>query len=70
IIKYITPLFLIFILGFWFFQQALPCFLLKGVPKENVPFILATRLGFVGVFLLIVFLVRKAHRAKLKGQKR
>lgn len=62
IIKYITPLFLVFILGFWFFQQAVPTFLLKGVPKENVPFVLATRLGFVTLFLLIAYLVRKAHR--------
>ncbi len=70
IIKYITPLFLIFILSFWFFQQAVPCFFLKGVPKENVPYILTTRIGFVTIFILIAFLVRKAYRAKLKGQKR
>lgn len=62
IIKYITPLFLIFILGFWFFQQAIPTFLLKGVAAENVPYILATRIGLVVLFVIIALLVRKAHR--------
>lgn len=62
IIKYITPLFLIFILGFWFFQQAVPNFLLKGVARENIPYILATRVGFVILFAVIAILVRKAHK--------
>ena len=62
IIKYITPLFLIFVLGFWLFQQAVPTFLLKGVARENIPYILATRLGFVMLFIVIAILVRKAHK--------
>jgi SNF family Na+-dependent transporter len=66
IIKYITPIFLIFILGFWFFQQAIPTFLLKGVPPENVPFILYTRIGLLVLFLVIAVLVRKAYKKKFK----
>jgi len=69
IIKYITPSFLIFVLGFWFFQQAVPTFFLKGVVKENIPYILATRVGFVLLFVTIAVLVRKAHRSQLKRQK-
>ncbi|MDD4954929.1 MAG: sodium-dependent transporter [Candidatus Omnitrophica bacterium] len=66
IIKYITPSFLIFILGFWFFQQAVPTFFLKGVARENVPYIVATRAGFALLFIIIALLVRKAHKKHLK----
>jgi len=69
IIKYITPLFLIFILGFWFFQQAIPTFFLKGVAKENTPYILAARVGFLILFVVIAMLVRKAHRFRFGQQK-
>ncbi len=69
IIKYITPAFLIFILGFWFFQQAVPTFFLKGVPAENIPYVLATRVGFVVIFAVIAMLVRKAHRKHFKAEK-
>jgi len=61
IIKYITPLFLIFILGFWFIQQALPTLLMKGVPAQNAPYILATRIGLIALFILIAVLVRIAY---------
>lgn len=63
IIKYITPVFLMAILGFWFFQQAIPTFLLKTAPCENVPYIIATRAGLFVLFIIIAMLVRKAHRA-------
>ena len=66
IIKYVTPLFLICIVGFWFFQQALPTFLLKGVPRENVPYVVGTRVGLLVLFLGIGALVRKAYRKKFK----
>jgi len=61
IMKYITPAFLLFILGFWFIQQALPTLMMKGVSAENLPFILATRIGLVLLFLAIAILVRIAY---------
>ncbi len=60
IIKYITPLFLVFILGFWTYQQAIPTLMLKGVPKQNVPYVIMTRLVMLIMFLTISFLVKKA----------
>lgn len=66
IIKYITPLFLFFILGFWFVQKAIPTLLLKGVSGENIPFVLGTRIGLLSIFLLIAFLVRVAYYRKIK----
>lgn len=69
IIKYVTPLFLFFILGFWFIQQGLPVILMQGVAEANKPYVLATRLGLVLLFLAIAYLVRKAwYRKKALGQ--
>lgn len=60
IIKYITPLFLLFILGFWFVQQAIPTFLMKGVSAQNIPFVLGTRIGIVLLFVVLGLLFRFA----------
>ncbi|MBU0573970.1 MAG: sodium:calcium symporter, partial [Candidatus Margulisbacteria bacterium] len=68
IMKYVTPLFLFIILGAWFFQQGLPVILMKGVSSENVPYVLATRLGLIGLFIAIAILVRIAwYRKKRLG---
>jgi nitrate reductase gamma subunit len=58
IIKYITPAFLLFILGFWFWQDWTSIILMKNVPKENIPFVLGTRIGIVIFFGVLAFLVR------------
>jgi len=64
IIKYITPLFLFLILGAWFWQEWLPIILMKHVSSLNKPFILATRLGLLLIFLTLVVLVYFAWRRK------
>jgi SNF family Na+-dependent transporter len=61
IMKYITPLFLFFILGFWFIQQGLPTIMMKGVAPENLPYILGTRIGLIALFIAIAILVRIAY---------
>lgn len=69
IIRYVTPLFLFFILGFWFLQQGLPVIMMKGVAPAMQPYVLATRIGLVLLFLAIAFLVRKAwYRKKALGK--
>jgi SNF family Na+-dependent transporter len=64
IIKYITPLFLFFILGMWFWQEWLPIIFMKGASGENRLYILATRIGLVLVFLILAVLVKVAWRKK------
>jgi len=66
IIKYITPAFLFFILGFWFVQQGLPTITMKNVARENVPAVIATRIGLVAIFIAIAVLVRIAAKKKSK----
>ncbi len=60
IIKYITPLFLFFILGMWFWQEWMPIILMKNVSQINRPFILWTRVGLVMIFALLAVLVKIA----------
>ncbi len=64
IIKYITPVFLLIILGTWFVQDWLDFILMRGVPSENIPYVLGTRLGILAIFVLLCVLVWIAWRRK------
>lgn len=66
IIKYITPLFLFFILGSWLFQEWIPVISMKNVAKENLPYILATRLGLVLMFAVLAVMVKLVWKKKYK----
>lgn len=66
IIKYITPLFLFFILGMWFWQEWLPVIFMKNVSAANKPFILASRLGLLLIFTTLGILVKVAWSRKRK----
>jgi SNF family Na+-dependent transporter len=67
IIKYITPLFLFFILGFWFFQEGVPTALMKNITAQDKPFILMTRVGLLAVFAGLAVLVKLAWRGRRKN---
>jgi SNF family Na+-dependent transporter len=70
IIKYVTPLFLFFILGFWFIQKGIPTILMKGISLEQQPFVLGTRLMLAGLLLMLAILVKIAwDRRKVKAAK-
>jgi len=62
IIKYITPMFLFFILALWFWQEWFPIIFMKNVSPANRPFILTTRLGLLLIFLILALLVKIAWR--------
>ncbi|MCX5725674.1 MAG: sodium:calcium symporter [Candidatus Saganbacteria bacterium] len=65
IIKYITPAFLLIILFSWLWQQGLSTILMKGVPPQNIPFVIGTRLGLVALFIAFAVLVRIAWGRRL-----
>lgn len=67
IIKYVTPLFLLTILGFWFYQQGLPTILLKNVGATEKIYILATRAGLLVLFIALALMVRLAWRKREKA---
>jgi SNF family Na+-dependent transporter len=64
IIKYITPLLLFFILGFWIIQQGIPILFMHGVPAQNVPYIIATRIGLIALFLAIAVSIKIIWQGK------
>ncbi len=69
ILKYITPLFLFCILGFWFVQDGIPFILMKGVSPENYPFIFGTRIILMLMLLVLAILVSIAWRNKKTAKK-
>ncbi|MDD5669348.1 MAG: sodium-dependent transporter [Candidatus Omnitrophica bacterium] len=64
IIKYITPLFLFFILGMWTWQQMIPVALMKYVNPADRPYVLATRIALVLIFATLGVLVKIAWSRK------
>jgi SNF family Na+-dependent transporter len=67
IIKFITPLFLLLLMGFWAWQEWGTVILMKNVSAENKPYIFATRIGLLIFFGLLTYLVRHSwHKRKQK----
>jgi len=58
IIKYVTPLFLLFILGFWLLKEGVPTMTMKNVTSEQYPYVL-----FIRILILILFAVLAASVA-------
>ncbi|MFC1624442.1 sodium-dependent transporter [Candidatus Omnitrophota bacterium] len=69
IIRYVTPLFLFFILGFWFFQEGIPTILMEGVSESDKPYVLGIRLMLLGMFLTLAIMVRIAWRKRSRTKK-
>jgi SNF family Na+-dependent transporter len=67
IIKYVTPLFLFLILGFWFYQEGIPTILMKGVAAADKPFILGTRIFLIVIFAALAIMVKVVWRRKRGG---
>lgn len=64
IIKYVTPLFLILILGFWFFQEGVPTIMMKGIASADKPFVLGTRIFLMAIFAALAIMVKIAWKRK------
>jgi NSS family neurotransmitter:Na+ symporter len=64
IIKYITPTFLLIILGHWFINDWLGIITMEGVPEENVPYILGMRIALLVTLVGIGVLVWLAWRRR------
>jgi SNF family Na+-dependent transporter len=64
IIKYITPTFLILILGFWFWQDWIPVIKMTNVACKNKPYVLATRVGLLTIIITLSILVKIAWRKR------
>lgn len=70
IMRFVTPVYLIVLLGFWFFQDGLNMFLMRGVPSGNYPYIWFARFLLIGIFLSALLLVRIAWQRRHVIQRR
>ena len=57
VIKYVTPTFLLILLGTWTYQQALPMLRMKDIPPENFVWVLGTRLVLLFIIAGVIGLV-------------
>jgi len=64
VMKYITLAYLIALMVFWFLQDGVAILTMKGVVKEDFPYIWFARFMMAGVTALIVFLVHIAWRKR------
>ncbi len=64
VMKYITPLVLLIILIAWTKQEFIGKLLMKDVPKDNVPYIIAARLMLLILISIVVILVHIAWKRK------
>ncbi|MBX2974989.1 MAG: sodium-dependent transporter [Ignavibacteriaceae bacterium] len=64
IMKYVTPLVLVTVMGWWFINDAYPILVLTGVPVENVPYIWGARILMIVILLGLFLMVRNAWKRK------
>jgi SNF family Na+-dependent transporter len=64
IIKYVTPLLLILILGAWLYQEGASTILMKNVAPADTPYILTIRMMLVLMFVGFAIAVRTAWRRR------
>lgn len=65
--KYVTPLFLVFILVAWAIQDIPNKVFMVGVKPEDVPYVWGARLMMVGMLVVFAFLVKAAATRKMRG---
>ncbi len=62
IMKFVTPIVLLVIMGWWFVDTAVPTLLLDGVDPVNVPYIWGARLFMVVIATGLILLVKVAWK--------
>jgi NSS family neurotransmitter:Na+ symporter len=66
ILKYVTPVYMLVVLGMWTYQEAIAKFLMKGEEQSRHPYLWGARAMFVDLILLTVLMVWLAWRKKKK----
>ena len=70
IIKYVTPLFLLIVLGAWFIQEGLPTIMMEKVAEADKTFVFGTRIGLVVLFATLAIFVRVAWKKRQRKWER
>ncbi len=64
IIKYVTPVYLIFILIFWTIDDAIPTLLMSKAKPENIPYMWGSRIFMITLMIGLWLMVRVAWKRK------
>jgi SNF family Na+-dependent transporter len=64
IMKWVTPLGLVFLLGWWGATEAVPVMLMDGVDSAQVPYLWLSRGLMIGLFIIGLGLIRKAWKIR------
>ncbi len=64
LMKFVTPLILAVVMLWWLVQDAIPTFLLKGVPEQNIPYIWGSRALMVVLMIGLFIMVKIAWKKK------
>jgi len=64
IIRFVTPVYLLVLLGVWFYQDAIGKFMMKGMAVEQHPYRWIVRGMIVGLFALCCVIIRIAWKRK------
>ncbi len=64
VMKYITPLVLLIVMGWWLVNDAIPTLLLQNADPQNVPYIWGARIFMIFIYALIVLMVKQAWKKK------
>lgn len=70
IMKYVTPVYLFVLLGFWFFQDGMNVLLMRGVSAVDFPYIWFARFLMIGIFFCTLVFVRIAWQRRHVIQRR
>jgi SNF family Na+-dependent transporter len=60
VMKFITPLILMILMGWWFIQSAIPTLFLHNAAPENVPYIWGARILMLTIAVILMLMVKKA----------
>lgn len=62
VLQYVTPIYLLILLGFWGWQDGLPTLLMQGRDSADVPYLWGARLMMGGLTVLFLGLIVRAYR--------
>ncbi|MFQ5877744.1 MAG: sodium-dependent transporter [Acidobacteriota bacterium] len=69
VIRYVTPVYLLIILGFWTVQNAWPTLMMEGVPESDRAGVLWARITLLGILAALLLLIGHAWRRKNRGRR-
>jgi len=68
VLTYVTPIYLLIMLGVWTYQDAVKEFLMKGKDPAHRPYLWGARVMIVALLLVMLLLIRKAWNKKKEAK--